>query len=72
MECKLLIVNTGPLEVLIIKVFQCNVWFSMIPDVIEMDSDSNDSSPISIIIIIKNKKVTQIFLVSTQPQQIIA
>ena len=65
------IVNTRPLEVLIIKVCRCNVLFSGLicsQHAIEMDlvspkapknPDSNDSSPISISL--KTKKLFKFF-----------
>ena len=66
------IVNTRPLEVLIIKVCHCNVLFSVlniqlkwfgITKSAKKNPDSNDSSPISVSL--KTKK----FLHQTQPEQ---
>ena len=74
------IVNTRPLDVLIIKVCHCNVLFSGLicsQHAIEMDlvspkapknPDSNDSSPISVSL---KTKVIQVFLHPTQPEQTI-
>ena len=72
------IVNTRPLEVLIIKVCHCNVLCFLVQHVPNMQlrwfgitKSTKKSWFKSHIRIIKNKKVIQVFLHQTQPEQTI-